>query len=44
MMALGILMLWLGAACLWWAIHSAGRQGDTALWDAYTSVLGGAFR
>ena len=41
-MAIGILLLWLGAACVWWAIHSGGEQGATPLWTAYRSVLGRA--
>lgn len=42
-LAFGILLLWIGAACLWWAMHSAGRQGDSPLWTAYKDVLGTSF-
>jgi hypothetical protein len=39
-LALAIVLLWLGAAALWWSIHSGGEQGKTPLWDVYKSVLG----
>ncbi len=42
-LALGILFLWLGAAALWWAIHSGGKQGQSPLWTAYRDVLGKSF-
>lgn len=35
--ALGVLFLWLGGACLWVAFH--GTEASTP-WDAFSSVTG----
>lgn len=37
-LALGVLFLWLGSACLWVATH--GTQADSP-WGAFTEVVGG---
>lgn len=37
-LALGVLFLWLGAACLWVATH--GTQADTP-WKAFQQIIGG---
>lgn len=37
-MAMGVLFLWLGAACLWVASH--GTQAKSP-WDVFSQVLGG---
>lgn len=36
-LAIGILFLWLGAACIWVAAH--GTEAHTP-WQAYTQVIG----
>ena len=35
-LALGVLLIWLGAACLWVAVH--GTDAATP-WEAYVTVL-----
>lgn len=37
-LALGVLLIWVGAACLWVAFH--GTEAKTP-WQAYEQVLGG---